>query len=287
MTVLRRVPVSPRAPSRTQDALPASAAAAIARTLREAERFDLASYRPAYVARRVASRLSATGHDPEAYARRLASDAEERRLLVEAIGVNVTSFFRDPDVWLFLEEVALPPLVDERLAAGHKVRALSLGCAGGQEAYSAAMLLAEMTGGDLPAFTVDAWDMDGAALDHAREAWYPRAALATLAQPAVARYFAEEGEGYRVDAALRTRVRVARRDMLTEDLGGPFDVVLLRNVVIYFDRDAKDALFRRVHASLAPRGLVVLGQAETMNGQPSDLFRPLSLRNRVYARVEP
>ncbi|HWH08184.1 MAG TPA: CheR family methyltransferase, partial [Candidatus Thermoplasmatota archaeon] len=204
-----------------------------------------------------------------------------------ALGVNVTAFFRDPAVWSFLEDVALPPLVDERLAEGRQVRVLSLGCAGGQEAYSAAMLLAEMTEGDLGAFVVDAWDMDGAALASAREAWYPRAAVSTLAEAAVARYFREEGEGYRVDAALRARVRVARRDMLTEDLSGPFDLVLLRNVVIYFDRDAKDALFRRVHATLASRGLVVLGQSETMGGPAGDLFRPLSLRNRVYARVEP
>lgn len=254
-------------------------------TLRRHERFDLTGYRPAYVARRVASRLSATGDRLEEYARRLEADGEERRLLIEALGVNVTSFFRDPGVWSFLEEVALPPLVDEKAAARRQVRALSLGCAGGQEAYSIAMLLAELLDGDLDAFVVDAWDVDGAALEVAREAWYPKAAVEGLSEAAVARYFQPEGEGFRVRKELASRVRIERRDMLTADLPGTFDVVFLRNVVIYFDRDAKERLFRRVHGLVAPRGLVVLGQAETMAGDANVLFRPLSLRNRVYARV--
>ena len=145
--------------------------AAIAATLRRHERFELDGYRPAYVQRRLASRFHATSSPPEDYARRLERDGTERRALVEALGINVTGFFRDPGVWLFLEEVALPPLVDEKESAGEGLRALSLGCAGGQEAYSAAMLLAELVEGRLGRFTVEAWDMDPAALDVAREAW--------------------------------------------------------------------------------------------------------------------
>lgn len=259
----------------------------IGAALRRLERFELGGYRPAYVERRLAARLAATGETMDSYAARLERDADERRLLVEALGVNVTAFFRDPEVWLFLEEVALPPLVGERAEAGGPLRALSLGCAGGQEAYSAAMLLAELLEGRLDRFRVDAWDMDGAALEAAREAWYPRAALQNLAAPALARYFDEEGEGYRVAKPLRARVHVARRDMLVEGVAGAFDLVLLRNVIIYFGREARERLLRQVHASLAPRGLLVLGQSETMVGETAGLFRPLSLRNRVYARVEP
>jgi chemotaxis methyl-accepting protein methylase len=278
--------VASRSASREEEPAPPPFVAQVQDTLRRRERFELAGYRAAYVQRRLAARLAATGDAPEAYARRLESDADERRLLVEALGINVTAFFRDPGVWLFLEEVALPPLVDERVAAGGQVRALSLGCAGGQEAYSLAMLLAELLDGDLDRFRVEAWDMDGAALEVAREAWYPRAALENLSASAVARYFEAEGEGYRVSKALRARVKVGRRDMLTEDISGGFDVVLLRNVTIYFGREAKERLFRRVRGSLAPRGLLVLGQSETMLGEAGELFRPLSLRNRVYARVD-
>ena len=261
--------------------------AAIATTLRKHERFELDGYRPAYVQRRLASRLTATSSPPAEYARRLETDGAERRALVEALGINVTAFFRDPSVWLFLEEVALPPLVDEKLEAGEGLRALSLGCAGGQEAYSAAMLLAELAEGRLQRFTVDAWDMDHAALAMARDAWYPRAALENVSAAAMARYFVEDGGGYRVAEALRSRVRVARRDMLTEGVAGAFDLILLRNVIIYFDARAKERLFRSVHEALATRGLLVLGQSETMLGGAGALFRPLSLRNRVYARVVP
>ena len=97
----------------------------------------------------------------------------------------------------------------------------------------------------------------------------------------------EEGEGFRVADALRGRVRVSHRDMLTDGVAGRFDLILLRNVIIYFDAAAKARLFERVHAALAGRGLLVLGQSETLTGGAGDLFRPLSLRNRVYARVTP
>lgn len=277
--------VPPRPLEHPRETIPQDVLDRLARTLRRLEDFDLAGYRRAYVERRVTSRVGVTGETPDAYARRVETDADERRQLVEALGVNVTSFFRDPGVWHFLEQVAFPPLVDEILAAGEQVRALSLGCAGGQEAYSLAMMLSEMAGGATDPFVVDAWDMDGAALEVAREAWYPRAAVENLAAPALERYFVPEGEGFRVTSGLRSRVRVERRDMLTADLPGEFDVVLLRNVAIYFDREAKERLFQRVHHLVAPRGLVVLGQAETMVGKANELFRPLSLRNRVYAKV--
>lgn len=281
---MRLVPPRPADPQ--EGAGPAQAALRIRDTLLRRERFDLAGYRPAYVQRKLAARMAATGDAPEDYARRLEHDPAERRRLVEALGINVTAFFRDPEVWLFLEEVALPPLVEEKAAAGEPVRALSLGCAGGQEAYSVAMLLSELLGGRTERVLVDAWDMDLAALEAAREAWYPRAALEHLAAPAVERYFEAEGAGYRVGNVLRSRVRVDRRDMLTGDIGGRFDVVLLRNVTIYFGREAKERLLRRVHGILAPRGLLVLGQSETLTGESGALFRPLSLRNRVYARVD-
>lgn len=257
----------------------------IGKVLRAQEDFDITGYRPTYVARRVSSRLAATGESPETYGGRLEEDAAERKALVEALGINVTSFFRDAAVWQFLEEVSLPPLVDEVSSAGRVFRALSLGCAGGQEAYSIAMLLSELLDGRLEAFHVDAWDMDEAALEVAKEAWYPNAALATVSSAARQRYFVAEGAGYRVSPAVRARVSVERHDMLTKDLVGEFDLVLLRNVIIYFDAGAKERLLRRVHARISPGGLLVLGQAETIVGAAVDAFRPLSLRNRVYAKV--
>lgn len=266
---------------------PPAAMQQIARTLRQTERFELDGYRQTYVVRRLASRLSATGATIEDYARRLRDDAAERKLLVESLGINVTSFFRDPGVWRFLEDVALPPLLDERMETSvGTFRALSLGCAGGQEAYSLAMLLAELLDGRTRAFHIDAWDMDGAALDVAREAWYPASAISNLSRAAAARYLDPEGAGFRVKEALRSRVDIRRRDMLTEGLTGTFDLVLMRNVLIYFAGDAKERLFQAIHDCLAPRGLLLLGQSETMSSRASDLFRPLSLRNRVYARVE-
>lgn len=275
----------PSRPSNRQGPVPEEALGSVRTTLRRLEAFDLSSYRQAYVVRRISTRLAATGAGPHDYARSLETDPEERRLLVEALGVNVTSFFRDPEVWLFLEEVALPPLLDEMGAAEEELRGLSLGCAGGQEAYSLAMLLAELTGGDLKAFHVEAWDMDVAALQMAREAWYPHAAVETLAPGALARYFEPEGDGFRVERRLRSRVNVRRHDMLMEEVDGSFEIVMLRNVMIYFDREAKERLLQRVHEALAPRGLLVLGQSETVLGSAEGMFRPLSLRNRVYAKV--
>lgn len=274
-----------RPPREDESALPPEVLHRIGRVLREHEGFDVAGYRPSYIARRIASRASPRHEALREYAARVETDKEERRALVEALGVNVTAFFRDPSVWTFLEEVALPPVVDEKMGAGETLRVLSLGCAGGQEAYSAAMLLAELSGGDLESFEVEAWDMDPGALAVAQEAWYPEPALATVAPAAVARYFDAREGGFRVKEPLRQRVHVRRHDMLVEPIRERFDAIFLRNVVIYFQQSSKEELFERVHASLTTRGILVLGQAETMMGRVGDRFRPLSLRNRVYAKA--
>lgn len=275
--------VSP--PSEDEVILPAGVLQRIGRVLRVHEGFDVTGYRPSYIARRVVSRATSMDEPLRAYAARVEADKEERRALVEALGVNVTSFFRDPSVWTFLEEVALPPVVDEKLAAGETLRVLSLGCAGGQEAYSAAMLLSELSGGELDSFQIEAWDMDPGALDAAQEAWYPESALETVAPAAVTRYFEAHEGGFRVRAPLRRRVNVRRHDMLVEPIAERFDAIFLRNVVIYFQQSAKEDLLERVHESLATRGILILGQAETMMGRVGDGFRPLSLRNRVYAKA--
>lgn len=254
-------------------------------TLAAEEGFDLDAYREPYLARRLRARLGSSTVPPGDYAALVARDPNERRRLMETLGVNVSAFFRDPPVWAFLEEVALPPLVDARRRAGRPLRAASLGAARGEEAFSVAMLLSELTRDAPVPFRVDAFDVDPDALRQARDGLYAPAALENVSGPGLARYFEERPDGLLVARdALRRRVRVERRDVLGDPLPDTYDLALCRNIMIYMDDRAKERLLAKIHDALAPDGLLVIGQSEVILGPAQRLYRSLSPRARVYVR---
>lgn len=251
------------------------------------EGFNLDAYRSTYLARRVQARLSALRLDPAAYVARVAEDPAERRSLMETLGVNVSAFFRDAPVWTFLEEEAIEGLVRDLDGGTPVLQAASLGCAGGQEPYTLAMLLKEVTRGRRLDFHVDAFDVDPHALAVAQAARYPPEALDELSDAALDRYFTPTPDGgFEVMAPLRDRVSVRRLDFLTEPIPGPYHLILCRNMMIYLSPDAKERLLHHIHAALVPHGLFVMGQSEMPTGSAARFFRALSSRYRVYRRED-
>ncbi|HWG91230.1 MAG TPA: protein-glutamate O-methyltransferase CheR [Candidatus Thermoplasmatota archaeon] len=253
------------------------------RVLRSQEGYDLDAYRGTYLARRLRARLSALHMDPRAYASFVERDNGERRLLIETLGVNVSSFFRDPAVWSFLLDDALPPLLEARAASGDLFRAASLGCAGGQEPYSLAMTLNEAAQGLDVDWQVEGFDMDPGALEMAEEALYPAAALAEVSRAALDRYFTQlDEECFEVIPSLRARVRFRKHDILTEPLPARYDLIACRNVMIYVDGPAKERLLDKIHGSLQEDGILVIGQSEVLPPRLAQRFVPLDLRHRIY-----
>ena len=215
------------------------------------------------LAARVRERMRACGVDGVEYLELLAGD--ELHALVEVLRVGETRFFRHRAHVAALGRVVVPAIAEAR-AAAKKIRAWSAGCASGEEAFTLAIILAE----GLPGWEIDvlATDISEEALAVARAAVYPVAALQPVPPAVRARWFRPAGPGQvTVTPELAARVRFERRN-LVDAFAGDKDVILCRNVLIYFDAEKRTETARRLVEALAPGGFLFLGYAETLRGEP-------------------
>lgn len=248
----------------------------------------LAMYKDKCLQRRLAVRMRACGvQSLSEYADLLDRQPGEVDRLLQALTINVTHFFRNAEAW-----VRLGGELERRLTAGQtRFTAWSAGCASGEEAYTLAMLLAmtlERAGLPLSPATVqvDATDVDEACLAAARVARYPVAAFGETPVALVQRWTSVDGEGRRIGDAVRAVVRVLRHDLGRDPAPAPpYDLVVCRNVLIYFERDAQERLFQLFAEALPPGGLLLLGKVESLGGPARERFEPVDGRERLFRRI--
>ncbi len=216
---------------------------------------------------RAKERAARAGLDLDGYVARLGSDGAELEALTEALRVGETRFFRHKAQVEALRRHAIP----ERIAQGReKLRAWSAGCATGEEAWTLAMLLAEAG----RPFEVIGTDLSDGALATARAARYPAASAAEVPAATRARFLVEEAGAVTIAAALRERVRFERRNLLDAGYPQKCDVILCRNVLIYFDGARRDEVIARLAESLLPGGYLFLGYSETLRAH-EELFESI------------
>ena len=259
---------------------------ALTQQIADARGFSCDAYKDKCLRRRIAVRMRACGvHTYDAYAALLTRDAAEYEHLLDALTINVTKFYRNPETW-----DALRPMVAAawRERQGHYA-AWSAGCASGEEPYTIAALLADIArqaGHEewLSRTRVDASDIDRASLERIAAAQYPDAAFVEMPVPMADRYFTKPAPREPV-AAVKKLVHPARNDLLQErPPHAPYDLILCRNVVIYFDRASQEQLFTRFAESLRPGGILVLGKVETLFGPTRDALHLEDPRERIYRR---
>jgi chemotaxis methyl-accepting protein methylase len=247
--------------------------------------FACAQYKDTCLRRRIAVRLRATGvHDYAAYAAVLDRTPAEWDRLLDALTINVTRLFRNREAWAAVEARVWPAL----FAAPGPVATWSAGCASGDEPVTIAVSALEWAsahGADASRLVVHATDIDPKALARARAAAFPAAAFAETPPEWRARWFL----GDEVGTARRDvtdRLRVARRDLLLESPPATgLGFIACRNVMIYFERGAQDALLERFHAALAPGGFLLLGKVESLLGPARALFDVVDARERLFRRA--
>ncbi|BAS26678.1 CheR family methyltransferase [Limnochorda pilosa] len=231
--------------------------AAFLRRCRSEIGLDLSAYKGTQLRRRIEQWMHRQGDDHYfALLRRLRQDAESRQQFVDYLGINTTSFFRDPQVFQTLEQTVLPRLI---LRPG-PVRVWSAACSIGAEAYSVAMLLHEL--GGLQRAEILATDIDQKALEQGREGRFAEMQTTGLSAGRRARYLKPEGSGYRVDEALRRKVRFERLELLEDPYPSDVDLLLCRNLFIYLAQPTQERLTRRLVEALRPGGYLVLGGTE-------------------------
>jgi len=248
---------------------------------------DCSAYKPRCLRRRIAVRMRARGiHTYEDYHALVERDPDEYQRLLEALTINVTRFFRNSEAWFGLATRFLPELWQRRQG---RLRAWSAGCASGEEAYTLAIALAEaarLTDQEhwLDRARIDATDIDRRSIELARQGVYGEEALVEMPVGLRARYF-HGGPPYRVPAPLARLVSVREHDLTREPPPQPpYDVIVCRNTVIYFDRAMQERLFASFAEALAPGGLLVLGKVETLLGPARTRLALLDPRERFYRR---
>lgn len=247
---------------------------------------DFSRYKRGTLVRRIQHRMQLYGlQEMEAYVGRLRADPGEVRALANDLLISVTNFFRDRAAFALIEREVIPQLFEGK-TAGEPVRVWVAGCATGEEAYSLAILLLEYAYRTKEGHSVQvfATDLSEAALQRAREGFYPETIAEDISPERLARFFTQEKGGYRVRKEVREIVLFAPHNLLKDPPFSKVDLISCRNVLIYLEREVHPQLLDIFHYALRPQGWLLLGTAEVVDG--SSGFRTVNRKQSLYRRQE-
>src|SRR5215470_19777472 len=256
----------------------------LVRRLAEERGIDLRGYKVTTLERRVRRRMQQVGiNSYDEYLHYIGRDPTETAKLLDTVLINVTRFFRDMQAWDTLGEHVLPVMFKNR-PPGSSFRVWCAGCATGEEPYSVAILLCELLGPRVKEYEIKiyATDNDESALNIARRAEYPPESLRGVRPEIKAKYFTGE-KLMRVARDVRRMVIFGRSNLLTDAPISHVDLLLCRNVLIYFDATAQNHIMGRIKYALNDGGVLFLGKSESQLKRNSE-FMPIDPRWRIFQR---
>ena len=254
--------------------------------IKQSRGFDFTAYKPSSLMRRIQKRMGMLGIESYAdYLVHLEVHPDEFSQLFNTILINVTGFFRDPAAWQYIAEEAIPSIISQK-EPEEPIRIWSTGCATGEEAYSAAILLSEALGEDQyrERVKIYATDVDEDALNKARFATYTEKSVEGVPEEMLSKYFDQVGGNYTIDKELRRAVIFGRNDLIQDAPISRVDLLICRNTLMYFNAEAQSRILARFHFALRNYGYLFLGKAETLLTH-GDLFRPADLMLRIFNKV--
>ena len=250
--------------------------------LRQSRGFDFTGYKRPSLMRRISKRMQtievATFAD---YVDYLEVHPEEFAALFNTILINVTSFFRDPAAWDCLAELVIPRLTSN--SSGDSIRVWIAGCASGEEAYTTAILLCEAFGRDdfKRRVKIYATDVDEEALTIVRQATYTAKEIQPVPERRRDKYFETTSGRYIFNPDLRRSVIFGRHDLVQDAPMSRLDLLICRNVLMYFNAETQGRILGRFNYALNTDGYLFLGKAEMLLVH-SNLFTPLELKHRIF-----
>lgn len=260
----------------------------LTRLISERAGLSLDAYKDKCLRRRIAVRMRACGvHTYLDYRRVLETTPAEYQRLSDALTINVTRFYRNPETWDRLRADVLPDLL--RTHNG-KLICWSAGCASGEEPYTLAMLCLDILSEQgrtswAERVAIDATDIDRRSLERLAAGRYRPEALTDLPAEVKARYLRPLDGEFELSGSVRRLVHAQRLDLgRDQPLRPEYHLILCRNVVIYFDRPMQERLFSLFLDRLAPGGYLVLGKVETLVGAARERLVLVDPRERIYRR---
>ncbi|MFH1339112.1 MAG: CheR family methyltransferase [Candidatus Omnitrophota bacterium] len=248
---------------------------------------DFRHYRRELLKRRIAVRLRANKLDLYSnYLRLLIKKPEEYDKLFEVLTINVSEFFRDSDVWVTLRIILENLIKTKKQNHDYSIKIWSAGCAKGEEAYSLAILMSNLlkTNNQL-SFKVYGTDIKQECVRVARIAEYGKDYLKNVNADYLNAYFEHAGGKYLVKKEITELVEFRQLDLINTPHLENMDVVLCRNVFIYFSRSLQEALLMKFYKSLVKGGYLILGKVETILGEAKEIFHEINYGAKIYQKL--
>lgn len=258
------------------------------RQVREERGLDLHQYRRAYTERRLAARMRALGlHTYRQYEHFLTEHPEEYTRLLDTLTINVTDFYRDSTVYDILREQVIPEIIKEKTRQRHRnIRVWSAGCATGEEAYSVTMAFLSVMGHRASDFSLVVYgtDIDPKALEKAKAATYDVAKMPHIPKTEQMRFLERAEHTFRIKPEVTQHVKFRSLNLFEDQPINIVDLVLCRNVFIYFTREQQARVLEGFWKVLQKGGFLVLGRSEKMAPAVAGRFDLVSGRERVYRK---
>lgn len=256
--------------------------------LEKRRNFSMSIYKDKCMKRRVAIRMrSCRCPDTATYCALLRHSDQELDLLKKTLTIHVSHFFRNPSMFDKLQKSIFPYIFTLTNTTMERLRFLSIGCAGGEEAYSLGIILREFFARDLLHAPVEicASDIDAEIIRAAIQAEYNEDRLKELPVFLKERYFVQNGTRLQLTAKIKEMVTFHLQNIMNVGTLEPCQLVLCRNTLIYFTRPEQEKILYGIAHILVAGGILVLGKSETLVGDARKLFVSVCPTERIYRRL--
>lgn len=226
------------------------------RKVNENLNLDLGNYKETQMKRRLTSLFTKRGFSSFIpYFNALMKDKDLMNEFLDRVTINVSEFWRNPTRWAVLEEKFIPEMIKK----SPRLKCWSAACSTGEEPYTLAMLLAE-AGADRS--DILAMDIDDTVLAKAQKGEYLERSIRDIPAQYLAKYFTKVNENFLVEPSLKKLIRFKKGNLLLDRFERDFDLIICRNVMIYFTELAKQEMYHKFSESLKPDGLLFVGSTE-------------------------
>lgn len=218
---------------------------------------DLAAYKEAQMKRRLTSLYEKKGYKNFlTFFEALDKDRDLMNEFLDRMTINVSEFYRNGKRWEILQTKIFPKL----LANNKRLKIWSAACSTGEEPYTTAMVLSNHI--PLSQIAIQATDLDENAIQRAKVGIYPERSLAEVPDEMKSKYFEQQNQFYKVDDAIKKTVTFRKHNLLKDTYEKNFDLIICRNVMIYFTEEAKDQIYQNFSDSLRSGGILFVGSTE-------------------------
>ena len=260
---------------------------AIKKRIYEVRGLDTRQYKDSYIKRRLATRMRANNVESySGYLKIINKNVDEFNPLLNALTINVTEFFRNPETYTAVEDVLNQLVLDKEKKDRSLIRIWSAGCSSGEEPYSIAILMLELLKDRIKDFNISihATDVDNQILERAKVGEYQVDNLKNMSKVRLSKYFTRNGDKYIVKEDVKRLIKFKKHDLISEKRLGLFDAILCRNVVIYFSKELQNRLYMHFFNSLIAGGYFIMGKTETLLGEAQQRFVSINKSERIYQK---